>query len=174
VPAQAGAALFWHVFRCGRIQGENMRSKVHVAGHPLHPILVALPIGAFTLALIADLASAFAGLVDGPTIARFAIGVGIVTALLAAVVGLVDYLALPLGEGARRTATLHLIVNVLAVGLYAASWLLRADPLRLGTGRTLSYLAFAILGLGGWFGGELVFKGRVGVDEQVASPPPRR
>jgi uncharacterized membrane protein len=45
--------------------------------------------------------------------------------------------------------------------------------MRLGSARALSYLAFAILLLSGWLGGELVFKGRVGVDEPAAGPPRR-
>ena len=150
-----------------------MRSKVHIAGHPVHPVIVTIPIGAFSLALIADLASAFAGFADGPVVARFAIGVGILSALFAAVVGLVDYIGLPLGEAARKTATWHLVFNLLVVGLYAVSWWFRADPMRLGSARALSYLAFAILLLSGWLGGELVFKGRVGVDEPAAAPPRR-
>jgi uncharacterized membrane protein len=151
-----------------------MRSKVHFAGHPVHPILVTIPIGAFALALVADLAGIGFGFAQGPLVARFAIAVGIASALLAAITGLVDFVGLPLNVEARRKATWHLILNLSLVALYGVSWWLRGDPLRVTSGQMLSYLAFALLLLSGWFGGELVFRHKIGVDEPADAAPVRR
>ncbi|HXO28261.1 MAG TPA: DUF2231 domain-containing protein [Thermoanaerobaculia bacterium] len=67
-----------------------MRRRAALAGHPLHPAVVAIPIGAFTLTLIADLLVIAGRTALGAT-ASYALVVGIVGALLAAVLGFIDY-----------------------------------------------------------------------------------
>ena len=62
-----------------------MASKASIAGHPIHPMLVGIPIGLFVFALVADLASRVAGTSDAwPIVALYCIGGGIVGALLVA------------------------------------------------------------------------------------------
>src|SRR5438093_13169412 len=75
-------------------------------GHPFHPILVTIPIGAWVASFVFDLASRAAGRADASAWAHGAywlIGIGVLGALLAAVFGLLDLLGIPRGTGAFRT-----------------------------------------------------------------------
>ena len=72
-----------------------MASKASIAGHPIHPMLVGIPIGLFVFALVADLANMVNGASDAwRTVAFYCIGGGIVGALLAAPFGLIDLLSI--------------------------------------------------------------------------------
>ncbi len=150
-----------------------MRSRAAIGDHPIHPMLVALPIGAFVTATIADVLYSARQVEMWFDVARVSIAIGLATAALAAVAGLIDYFGLPLPSAARRTATFHLLMNVGALVFYSISLVLRwqrppLDPPGWGWAMTLSTLGLAVLGLAGWLGGELVFKHRIGVlDEDV-------
>jgi uncharacterized membrane protein len=99
------------------------------------------------------------------------IAVGVVGGLLAAVFGLIDWLAIPSGTRAKAVGLAHGLSNVLMVALFASSWLLRAgapgDPGVLPI--VLSFLGVGLASLGGYLGGELVFRMGIGV-AQGASP----
>jgi len=153
-----------------------MRSKAAIGDHPIHPALVPIPIGAFVLALIGDIVHSSN---RDPFWYRFAfvsIGIGIVTALLAAVFGAVDYFGVPMGDPARRLATLHLILNVTAVAVYAVSFFLRRHEAALNTDRWtpafgLSIAGIVLLGVSGWIGGRLAYEHHVGVVESSEKQP---
>src|SRR3954447_6269336 len=88
-------------------------------GHPFHPILVTVPIGAWICSVIFDLASRFA---DGgqPALVEasyWLIGIGVVGALVAAIFGLLDLLAIPRRTRALRIGLLHLTINLIVVGM---------------------------------------------------------
>jgi uncharacterized membrane protein len=91
-----------------------MRSRAALAGHPLHPAVVAIPIGAFTLTLIADLLVIAGRTALGAT-ASYALVVGIVGALLAAVLGFIDYFTVKMSAAGGRLATRHMALNLVAV-----------------------------------------------------------
>ena len=144
-----------------------MRSRASIAGHPLHPAMVAIPVGAFTLTLVADvLALATGNLAWGDT-ARFTLLVGVVGALLAAVLGFVDYFTVTMSEAGFRIARIHMILNLIAVALFGLSLWLRygaADGWSTAA-FAISTVAFLIVSASGWLGGELAFKHKVGVVE---------
>jgi uncharacterized membrane protein len=149
-----------------------MRSRAALGTHPLHPALVPLPIGAFFLAFVADVTHAVTKNSFFYDAAVFAIGVGIVTALLAAVLGLVDYFGVKMSAAGRRLATIHLCLNVVAVVLYAISWLMRRDHGALDTARWplafgLAVVPFLMLGISGWIGGKMSYEHKVGVVEWI-------
>lgn len=136
-----------------------MKTPASIAGHPIHPMLVAVPIGLWIFSLVCDLAPLFgAASPNWQTVALYTLAGGIVGALLAAVPGFIDMLSL--APPIRRTALVHMGINLTVVGLYAINlWL------RLG-GSTLVWLS--VLGLGllvvsGWLGGKMVFEHGVGV-----------
>jgi uncharacterized membrane protein len=89
----------------------------------------------------------------------------VITGLLAALFGLIDWLAIPPGTRAKRIGQWHAIGNVIVVVLFAASWWLRRiDP---ATPSTPAFI-LGLIGLGlalvtGWLGGELVDRLGVGV-----------
>jgi uncharacterized membrane protein len=144
-----------------------MRSKAAIGGHPIHPGLVAIPIGAFTFTLVADLVRWRTGNPGWGDAARYALVVGVIGALLAAVFGLVDYFGVTMSEAGFKVARIHLILNLTAVALFAASLWLRYRELDGWSmaGFLVSTLAYVVVSASGYLGGELVFKHKVGVQE---------
>jgi uncharacterized membrane protein len=95
------------------------------------------------------------------------IAAGVVTWLVAAPFGFVDWLAIPSGTRAKRIGAVHGLGNVLVVLLFGASWLLRMDAPTAPEVLALA-LSFAAGGLAlftGWLGGELVNRLAIGVDD---------
>lgn len=129
-------------------------------GHPLHPVLTDVPVGAWSVALVLDVADhgRGQGLARG---ADAAIGVGIVGAIAAALAGITDWQHT--AGAARRTGFVHAALNTAALGLYTGSLMARRRGDR-GTGRSLAGLGFGVLLASAYLGGRLVYHHRVGVD----------
>jgi uncharacterized membrane protein len=144
-----------------------MESKAKVMGHPVHPILVPFPIGLLTTSVIFDGVHLFTGGARWSEISFWMIAVGVVGGLLAAVFGLIDWLGIPSGTRAKAIGLGHGLSNVLMVALFASSWFLRygapGDPGVLPI--VLSFLGVGLASLGGFLGGELVFRMGIGVAE---------
>jgi uncharacterized membrane protein len=132
-------------------------------GHPFHPILVTVPIGAWVASLVFDVV-ARAG--DEPEVfakgAYWLVGVGIVGALVAAVFGFLDLLAIPTGTRASKTGLTHMALNLTVVALFAVGFVLRRgefDDDGAPTGAlVLSVVALVLLGASGWLGGKLTYR----------------
>jgi uncharacterized membrane protein len=133
-------------------------------GHPFHPILVTIPIGAWVASLVFDVVSRAGD--DAATFAEGAywlVGIGIVGALAAAIFGFLDLLAIPTGTRAFRTALLHMALNLAVVALFAIGFALRRGLLDEPDGTPLgllglSIVALALLGASGWLGGMLTYR----------------
>ena len=97
-------------------------------GHPIHPMLVPIPIGAWVASLVFDVASYF---VDDPSFlvkgSYWLIATGVVAALLAAVFGLLDLLAIPTGTRPFKVGLVHLTMNVTLVAVFTASFFVRVN-----------------------------------------------
>jgi uncharacterized membrane protein len=141
-------------------------------GHPLHPAMVALPIGAWAASLTFDVASRFvddpAFLVDG---SRWLIAFGVLTALAAATVGFLDLFAIPSGNRAYQVALLHMSLNVAVVVSYGTNFLLRGGAADAAGGVRIWYIVasavtFAVLGVSGYLGGELAYRYGVRVADE--------
>lgn len=147
-----------------------MESRSKLLGHPVHPMLIVFPLGLLSAAVIFDLGYLVTGNEDLAVFSFWAIAAGVVGGLVAAVFGAWDWLAVPSGTRAKRVGLAHGVGNVVVVALFAASWSLRLDdaaflpdllPLLLGVaGAALALLT-------AWLGGELVYRLRVGVDEDA-------
>jgi len=148
-------------------KGEGMESKARVMGHPIHPILVPFPIGLLTTSVLFDVVHLLAGGARWAEISFWMIAVGVIGGLIAAVFGLIDWLGVPSGTRAKAIGLGHGLSNVLMVALFAVSWLLRSgapgDPGILPI--VLSFLGVGLASLGGFLGGELVFRMGIGVEE---------
>jgi uncharacterized membrane protein len=144
-----------------------MESRAKLFGHPIHQMLIVFPLGLLAMAVIFDVLSVVTDNTRWTDMAFYMIGAGILTSLVAAVFGLIDYLAIPSGTRAKRVGALHGGGNVIVVLLFAGSWMLRwPDPLNPGTlAYLLSYAGAGLSLLTGWLGGELVDRLGVGVDE---------
>jgi uncharacterized membrane protein len=144
-----------------------MESRAKLFGHPIHQMLIVFPLGLLATALAFDAVALAAG--DGywSEVAYWMVAAGIVTGLLAAPFGLVDWLAIPRGTRAKRVGALHGLGNVVVLGLYAVGWLLRSDAPRSpgAAALILSFLGGGLALFTGWLGGELVDRLSVGVDE---------
>ena len=145
-----------------------MESRAKLLGHPVHTSLIVFPLGLLGMAEIFDLLALAMGQGYWAEIALWMMIAGVVTGLIAAPFGLVDWLAIPAGTRAKRIGAIHGIGNVIVVGLFAASWLVRRggapeDPGALAL--LLSFAGFALALVTGWLGGELVDRLGVGVDD---------
>jgi uncharacterized membrane protein len=144
-----------------------MESRAKLFGHPIHQMLIVFPLGLLAMAVIFDVLSVITNSTRWTDIAFYMIGAGILTGLIAAVFGLIDYLAIPAGTRAKRIGALHGGGNVVVVLLFAGSWMLRwPDSANPGTvAYLLSYAGAGLSLITGWLGGELVDRLGVGVDE---------
>jgi uncharacterized membrane protein len=145
-----------------------MESRAKILGHPIHQMLIPFPLGVLGMSVVFDLIALAMDRHDPLfTAAYYMIAAGVVSGLLAAVFGLIDFLAIPPNTRAKRVGTMHGVGNVIVVVLFAASWLLRRDhPADPGTmAMALSIAGFALAGLTGWLGGELVDRLSVGIDD---------
>lgn len=142
-------------------------------GHPFHPLLVPVPIGAWVSSLVLDVGSQYVG--DPGDLARtsfWLIAIGIISALLAAVLGVMDLLAIPRRTTPFKVGMTHMTMNLLIVGVYGANlwWRLAefgefdtavaAGPL------ALNAAAVALLLVSGWLGGHLAYRYGVRVADE--------
>ena len=128
-------------------------------GHPLHPALVAVPIGAWLSGSVLD---ATGGSADA---ARRVIGFGVLSALPTAAAGAHDWAFLHPrhDDRARRLGLAHAVLNYAALGAYAASWNARRRDRR-AAGALLALAGAAAVGASGWIGGHLTYRLGAGVE----------
>ena len=143
-----------------------MESKAKLLGHPIHPMLIPFPLGLLGMAVIFDLLAVFAGQESLGQASRPMIAAGIITGLVAAVPGAIDWAAIPSGTRAKGIATAHGLGNVLIVVLFAIAWWLRRETRGAPSGLPLVLEVIGVIGalVTGWLGGELVDRLGVGVD----------
>jgi uncharacterized membrane protein len=150
------------------IETRNPVSSANLAGHPLHPILITLPIGFFVATFLFDLVFWQSGNQAFATGALWLLGAGLIGAALAAITGLIDFL----GDGRIRglsDAWQHAIGNVILVLVQAFSFYQRyryGASAVVPMGLVLSLVAVAIMLFTGWKGGEMVFRHRVAVYDE--------
>ncbi len=137
-----------------------------VIGHPLHPVLVAVPIGSWSAATYLDLL----GGAKGRVAARKLIGLGNLVALPTAASGQSDWLDTSGAE--RRVGLVHWALNATTVAAFGGSWLARRRG-RVGKGVALSLLGTATMGVSGWLGGHLAYALGVGVDTTAFQQAPQ-
>lgn len=145
----------------------NPRSTAQIAGHPLHPMLVPIPITCFVGALITDIAYWRTANMQWANMSAWFLTVGLIVALLAVIAGLIDFLgdrnirdlrAVWIHAGGNAVALVLAIFNVF---IHSRDAYTSVVP----TGLILSALTVLILLVTGWMGWELVYRHRVGVLE---------
>lgn len=141
-------------------------------GHPLHPALTDIPIGAWSVAVLLDAAEVVTDNRGFGAAADLTIGVGVAGAVSAAAAGLADWSRLGEGE-AKRVGAVHAALNTAATGLYLASLASRKGGAR-GLGRLLAVAGFAVAGASAYLGGHLVFAKRIGVDHAAGEKAPEK
>src|SRR5919204_4750213 len=102
-----------------------MASGAKLLGHPIHQMLIPLPLGVLSMAVIFDIIQLATGQRVWSLSAYYMIIAGVIAGLVAAVFGLIDWLAVGGGTRAKRIGAWHGIGNVVVVVLFAASWFMR-------------------------------------------------
>jgi len=146
-----------------------MRTPANIAKHPIHPMLVAIPIGLWIFSVVCDLF--YLGL-SNPSpnwkiVALYTMVGGIAGALVAAVPGFIDMLSLP--GAIKRTALMHMSINLTVVGMYVVNAWLRMRGVETQGPVWLSVIAVGMLAVSGWLGGKMVYVHGVAVE---TSPEP--
>lgn len=152
-----------------------MASTASIGGHPVHPMLVAFPIGLWSTSFAADLVFYFVRHNSLQLISKFMLAAGCLGALAAAVPGFIDKLGLK-EPSVKRIANYHAILNVVALLVFATSLYLRTRagaPLvdyHLRIPFLISFFGMILISVSGWLGGELIYKHGVGVTPQHDTP----
>lgn len=134
-------------------------------GHPLHPPLTDVVVGAWTSALLLD----FFGGEDAESGADALVAAGVIAAVPTALSGLSDWA--DIRGGSRRVGTVHALGNASALVLHILSWLARRGGDR-GRGRLLSGVGFGMASFSAWLGGHLSFGKGVGVNQTAFDGAP--
>ena len=144
-----------------------MESRIKLLGHPVHPMLIVFPLGLLAMAVIFDLFTIGTDTGYWSEISYWMIAAGVVTGLLSAPFGFIDWLAIPAGTRAKRIGAVHGLGNVLVLLLFTASFVLRGgSPQTPGAlALTLSFAGGCLSLATGWLGGELVDRLAIGVDD---------
>jgi len=148
-----------------------MKSRLHIAGHPIHAMVVGLPIGLYTLAFLCDVAFMVLSDPFWFRMAFWTLVFGMVFHLVAAVTGMPDYLAvIRMKTDARRVAHSHLIFGISLLVIQGLNLGIRdGGTLPIDGTITLPFIvnliAVSVLSLQGWYGGELVYRHKVGIEE---------
>ncbi len=145
-----------------------MESRTKLLGHPIHPMLIVFPLGLLIMSVVFDILHYITGNATFSTVAYYDIAAGIIGGLLAAIFGLLDWLAIPPGTRAKAVGATHGIGNVMVVLLFVVSWLIRNG----NSGHqpdtwafVMSIVAILIGAVTAWLGGEMVFRLRMAVDD---------
>ncbi|MBT2502651.1 DUF2231 domain-containing protein [Curtobacterium sp. ISL-83] len=125
-------------------------------GHPLHPLMVQVPLGAWISAAVLDLV----GGTGNAKAAKTLVGVGILSAGGASTAGYVDWSELHREQ--LRTGWVHQAVNWTGLTLYGLSWMQRKRGNH-GAGKLLGFAGLGVVGIGGYLGGHLAYRQRAGV-----------
>ncbi|MGC1213893.1 MAG: DUF2231 domain-containing protein [Micromonospora sp.] len=143
------------------LRPQGVRDLLHGVwlGHPLHPAMVQVPVGAWISAAVVDL------LPGQRRAATTLVAVGTFSALPAAVAGLNDWAALARDQ--RRVGLVHAASNVVGLACYAGSLAARMNG-RHGLGRALAYLGLSAASTGAYLGGHLAYKQGAQVTQSVS------
>jgi uncharacterized membrane protein len=140
-------------------------STVAIAGYPLHPAIVTMPIGLLVGAFISDAVYWLAGDPFWARASFWLIVGGLISGIVAAITGMMDFLRI--GRVRKHSAGwAHMVSNVAALALTIINLVLRWGNVTgavLPTGLILSLIVASLLGISGWYGGELVYRHKIAV-----------
>lgn len=160
VPVQKGVSK---AFQSGGSLGQRIADFLHGVwlGHPLHPVLTDIPVGAWTATVVLDAMDAHSESAGLRRASDTALAIGIAGAAGSAVTGITDWQH-TVGES-RRTGFLHGLLNTVALGFFIGSLVSRGKRDR-QVARNLALTGYAIAGFSAYLGGDLVFRQKIGVN----------
>lgn len=144
-----------------------MRTKLRIAGHPVHPALVHFPVALWPASLLWDVVGLWRGDPLWWQLSFWCLALGLIAALPAIAAGFLDYASLPNDHPAMGTANAHLAIMAGATTGFLVSLLLRGGPAVSGPSPPLLAVGLSAVGavllvVGGWLGGTLVYRYGVG------------
>jgi nitrite reductase/ring-hydroxylating ferredoxin subunit/uncharacterized membrane protein len=146
-----------------------MRSRASYQGHPIHPSLIPFPFAFLTGALLFDAVAWLLGWPEWWRTGQHLAAAGILTALLAAVPGVIDlFYAVPPRSSGRTRGVRHALLNLSAVTLAAVAWLVRPADGPAGAIVAIELVSVALLIIGSSMGGTLVTRNQISVDHRYA------
>lgn len=147
-------------------------STVAIKRHPLHPMLVSLPIGFLVGAVISDITYVVLGNSFWAEASFWLLIAGLASGILAAITGMIELSASPRARS-LSTAWAHGLINSLVLAITAYNIVIRLDDYAVivPLGLTLSLITGGLLAVSGWLGGELVFRHGIGVSTNIGQPP---
>lgn len=150
---------------------EPLKNALHGVwlGHPLHPVLTDIPVGAWTTVAVLDATAGSRGMYGYEQAAETAIAVGLAGAVGSAVTGLTDWSETD--GGSRRLGLIHGLINLTATSFYVASLLARRRGQHTA-GRGYSAVGYALVMAGAYLGGSLVYKDQIGVNRTAHAELP--
>jgi nitrite reductase/ring-hydroxylating ferredoxin subunit/uncharacterized membrane protein len=145
------------------LQKQELRDLLHGVpiGHPLHPMAVQVPLGAFVSSAVLDIVP------GAGKASKLLIGFGVLSALPAVAAGWADWLKLH--EQQKRVGIVHAASNAAAIALYTASFVQRSRG-KQASGRLLALAGFSVLGIGGYLGGHLAYRQAAGANHAEDVP----
>ncbi len=140
-----------------------MSTRASVRNHPIHPMLVVLPLGLWVFAVICYAIYLLSAAAVWRTVSLYTMGGGVVGGVIAAIPGTIDFLSLPKSR-VQTIALSHMISNTVALTIFLIALVLaifwqghQVTPF------ILSLFGLLAVGTGGWLGGSLVYEHGVGV-----------
>ncbi len=142
-----------------------MKDKVRIANHPIHPMLIPFPIGLWIFSLVADIIYMGGRNPAWATVAYYSMAGGIIGAIVAAIPGFMDFLAMD-SSRTKSIAQRHMLFNVIALLLFIWNFFLR-EPGAVVSGFPffLSIVGVLLIVVSGWLGGHMVYVHGMAVDE---------
>ena len=148
------------------------RGRLRFLGHPVHPVVTHFPMALLPVSLLGDLLGVWT---DAPfwwSFSFYNLAIGLVMSIPALITGMMDFLTLPQEESVDRVAMRHMTIIITAIIMYTGSFFIRLG-VGIPTGwRIISSVSLSLLGLiflliGGWLGGQLVYRHAVGSESII-------
>ena len=145
-----------------------MRTPASIKRHPIHPMLVPLPIGLWIFSFVCDLLFVLgSGAPLWFTLGFYTMIGGLIGAVIAAIPGFIDMLSL---RGApKKLALTHMAINLTVVLIFAVDIGMRIGGSEVaGLPLALSVVGITLLAVSGWLGGHMVYVHHVAVSDEPA------
>jgi uncharacterized membrane protein len=144
---------------------DDRASRVAIAGHPVHAMLVTFPIAFLTTLVATDLAWILTGDYFWLRLSLWLVGGGAIMGVVAGLAGTIELLLIP-GVRRRGVSWSHFVAAVTLISVAFTNWFLRivgTDELIVPWALSLTILGALLVSLSGWLGGSLVFDHRIGI-----------
>jgi nitrite reductase/ring-hydroxylating ferredoxin subunit/uncharacterized membrane protein len=163
-----------HTMPAGGMAGQEvfMRARAQIRSHPIHPMLVAFPIGLWIASFAFDVAAIAEGDAALAAAGFYAVIGGCAGAALAAIAGAIDLFGVvPSRSSAKKRGYIHALLNVAALALFIIVAARRGGSAAMPDGPSilLSAISVVLILCSGWLGGTLVYRNQIGVDHRYAN-----